>query len=168
MPLLVQFGDLTMEHFADDPVWVACDSVDHDEPWYAETDAETFRPWGGPLPVDPIDATYLVRADFTFRDGERLPGFVSPVMPDAPSDLMLGALQPHVFVPTGECVALWLGMVGDAAAAARMLYASTARSAREIFPIAVSARAGLARGSCSAVLTGFYTIDDSLAVRVSC
>jgi hypothetical protein len=47
-PELKQFGDLTVDDFARCPAWISCHVQDYDEPWYDETDEETFRPWTGP------------------------------------------------------------------------------------------------------------------------
>src|SRR6185503_15391472 len=45
-PGLKQFGQLTMEDFDLAPVWASCHSFDSNEPWFDDTDEETFRPWG--------------------------------------------------------------------------------------------------------------------------
>jgi len=50
---LKQAGDLVAANFEAHPVWVSCHVVDYDEPWYDDTDEETFRPWLGALPLDP-------------------------------------------------------------------------------------------------------------------
>ena len=52
-PTLKQFGDLSPLDFDASPVWVQCHIIDYDEPWYDDTDEETFRPWDRALPVDP-------------------------------------------------------------------------------------------------------------------
>ena len=62
-PELKQFSDLTPSDFERHPIWVDCHVVDYDEPWYDDTDEETYRPWAGPLPVE-IGSSVLVRADF--------------------------------------------------------------------------------------------------------
>jgi hypothetical protein len=68
---------LTADDFERLPIWLHCHVVDYDEPWYEETDEETFRPWTGPLPVAP-ESHFLVRADFTAADGSRFVGFLTP------------------------------------------------------------------------------------------
>jgi hypothetical protein len=35
---LKQFAALTIEDFAQYPVWIACHVADYDEPWYDDTD----------------------------------------------------------------------------------------------------------------------------------
>jgi hypothetical protein len=54
-PELKQFGDLCPADFERYPVWIACHTEDFAEPWFNETDEETFRPWSGALPVAPSD-----------------------------------------------------------------------------------------------------------------
>lgn len=49
--------------------------MDYDEPWYDQTNEETFRPWTGSLPVSPAEGMLLVRAVFECADGSRHPGF---------------------------------------------------------------------------------------------
>ena len=112
-PLLVQFAALTAAHFEAHPVWASCHSFDHDEPWYDQTDEETFRPWTNTLPVDPADGMFLVAARLKLADESVLPGFATPVSPDAFEDKTLGLLQPQVFLPTCQVIGLWLGMFGS-------------------------------------------------------
>ena len=77
-PNLKQFGDLTPADFVEHPVWASVHTLDYDEPWYDETDEETFRPWIGELPVSPEDGMFLVRAKLTLADGRVLDGFITP------------------------------------------------------------------------------------------
>jgi hypothetical protein len=60
-PELKQFNDLTPADFQRHPVWIACHTEDFAEPWFNETDEETFRPWIGALPVGPSDGMVLAR-----------------------------------------------------------------------------------------------------------
>jgi hypothetical protein len=41
-PELKQFGDLSHTDFERHPAWVACHAEDFAEPWFNETDEETF------------------------------------------------------------------------------------------------------------------------------
>jgi hypothetical protein len=77
-PELKQFGDLTAADFERHPVWIGCHTADYEEPWYEQTDEETFRPRTGDLPADPSEGMLLVRATIQLRDGTTLPGFVTP------------------------------------------------------------------------------------------
>jgi hypothetical protein len=76
-PELKQFGDLTPADFERHPVWIACHTEDFAEPWFNETDEETFRPWTGPLPVGPSDGMLLVRATFEPHTVSQLCVFVT-------------------------------------------------------------------------------------------
>jgi hypothetical protein len=111
-PQLVQFGDLTPRHFERHPVWVQCHIVDYDEPWYDETDEETFRPRLDPLPADPAEGMLLVRAEFTLGDGSQLGGFLTPAVADGSDpEWQLRLVQPQVFMPAGGLAGFWEGAV---------------------------------------------------------
>lgn len=77
-PDLKQFGDLTPEDFDSHGVWIGCHSADYDEPWYEDTDEETFRPWTGDLPADASEGMLLVKAMLELRDGSQHSGFLTP------------------------------------------------------------------------------------------
>lgn len=150
-PELRQFRDLGSADFERHPVWIACHVADYDEPWYDETDEETFRPWTGPLPVDPSADMYLVRATVAFRDGSEHPGFLTPTLP--PADL--GTMQPQVFV--GErSFGFWGGMFGVPPEEREAFYRAAGRAPDQIFPLVFQAMPGLARGVCSGEAQGFY------------
>lgn len=63
-PELREFGELGPEDFERHPVWILCHPADYDEPWYEDTDEETFRPWMEDLPATVLRGTLLVRARF--------------------------------------------------------------------------------------------------------
>src|SRR5437762_8123719 len=113
-PELVQFGALTAAHFVAHPVWIACHIADYGEPWYEQTDEETFRPWSGPVPVG-CHEMYLVACTFRLADGSLFSGFATP----ADASASLGAMQPQIFDATGTRHAFWLGMFPDNGAVER-------------------------------------------------
>ena len=128
-PTLKQFGHLGPGDFIAHPVWVSCHTVDYDEPWYDDTDEETFRPWLGEVPVA-VDEMYLLACDFIMADGSRYPGFATPAFE---SDDM-GVIQPQVFSPSGKRYAFCLGMFArqeqiDA------FYVDFAKRSSSIFPV---------------------------------
>jgi hypothetical protein len=151
-PLLKQAGELTLEDFERNPVWAHCHIIDYDQPWYDDTDEETFRPWLGSVPVDPSQAIFLVSATFVFADGGRYRGFVTPA--EGADDI--GSLQPHVFIQ-GRCFAFWGGMFAIPVAEREALYATSGRAAKAIFPVRFAGQAGLALGVMSGTLNGFYS-----------
>jgi hypothetical protein len=106
-PELKQFGDLSPADFERHPVWIACHTEDFAEPWFNETDEETFRPWTGPLPVGPSDGMLLVHAIFELHDGSYHDGFLTPAFKEGE----IGALHPHLFVGD-QSFGFWGGMFG--------------------------------------------------------
>jgi hypothetical protein len=148
-PLLKQFGNLTPDDLMAHPIWIGCHGVDYEEEWYDETTEETFRVWEGAKPVN-ADETFLVAAQFTFADGSKHPGFVTPTESDEGFKVLyLSYLDPMVFSPSGKRFLLWFGMSNEVEAIANF-YAAFGKTAAEIFPIEFQARpdltTGLARG----------------------
>jgi hypothetical protein len=156
-PELVQFGDLTPDHFARHPVWVEVHIIDYDEPWYDDTDEETVRPWTAALPVDPGEARFLVRARVELADGSRLVGFVTP-QPEAAGEVPdLGYMQPHLFAPGGRLHRFWDGGLPRSEEARAAFYRDLAKRQEAIFPIHFAAEPGLSRGIQVGTLEGFYS-----------
>jgi hypothetical protein len=159
-PLLRQAGALAARDFAKHPVWVHCHVVDYDEPWYEETDEETFRPWLGGLPVSPLHAIFLVSAQFVFADGSTHAGFVTPA--SHPDDL--ATMQPHVFIG-GECFGFWGGMPG-VSAKIRLRFYRAVGGARA-FPAAFAGKPNLTQGVAAGTVNGFYRREQGNAVLCS-
>jgi hypothetical protein len=164
LPRLVQFGDLTPAHFIDSPVWASVHSFDYEEPWYEECDEETFRPWDGPLPASPNDGMFLVRARFIFADHTTFDGFVTPAIEDRNDERLLGTIQPQLFLENGERVAFWLGMFGNPTSDCAAFYAKIGKSANAVFPMKFRSIDGLASGTTTGELRGFYVIPDGKTV----
>jgi len=150
-PELKQFGDLSQGDFERHPVWIGCHTADCDEPWYGETDEETFRPWTGAPPADPTEGMLLVRAVIELRDGTQHPGFATPAFHEGD----LGIQQPQVFVG-GRRFGFWGGMRGVPAGERRELYAALRRAPDEVFPLSFSLDPGLATGVVAGRVQGFY------------
>jgi hypothetical protein len=150
-PILKQAADLVREDFEAHPVWVHCHVMDYDEPWYGETDEETFRPWLGEVPVDPSQAIFLIRAEVVFRDGSRHPGFVSPA--EAPDDI--GTMQPSVFMGD-RWFRFWGGMPGIPTETRQEFYRAAGRTPDSIFPARASAHSSLSKGRSTIIVHGFY------------
>ncbi|MEY2428803.1 MAG: hypothetical protein QOJ40_1688 [Verrucomicrobiota bacterium] len=151
MPELKQFGDLSPADFDRHPVWVSCHGTDEGQPWYEETDEETFRPWTGALPVGQANGMFLVRATFELRNGSRYSGFITPGFHETD----LGVLQPHVFV--GErCFRFWGGMLGIPAEERQAFYSALEQIPDAVFPLRFDADSGLATGAVAGQIKGFY------------
>ncbi len=150
-PELKRFRDLRPDDFARHPVWLSCHSVDYDEPWYSETNEETFRPHAGSLPVD-TDQMYLVRCVFELSSGEKLDGFATPAA-DAED---WGTIQPQVFAFDGKRYGFWLGMSGKPGVAADFCRA-LGKTPDSVFPIRFGPMPGLTSGECAGCVRGFMT-----------
>jgi hypothetical protein len=124
-------------------------NVDYDEPWYDDTDEETFRPWLSEIPVA-ADEMYLVACEFTMTDGSRYPGFATPFF--EPDDLRL--IQPQLFSSSGSRHAFWLGMF-PSEAEINGFYTDFAKGPSSVFPLAFTALPGLTTASCSGTILGF-------------
>ena len=159
-PVLKQFGDITLSDFGAHPVWVQCHVIDYDEPWYDETDEETFRPWNGDLPVDPAEAMFLVKAQLKLADRKTFPGFVTPQSAENEgAEPRLGLMQPHLFLPSGACIGFWQGIAPWSEPRTR-LYEELGMASSEVFPITFEAERDLARGLSSGEVRGFYVMTD--------
>jgi len=154
-PRLVQINRIRPEDLSGSPVWAACHSFDYDEDWYDDTDEETFRPWEGPLPVDPMKGMFLVKSAVTLATGASLEGFLTPQRGSEPENL--GVLQPHLFLPDRRPVGFWSGILGWDPELKRKFYELVGRTADEIFPIHFKACDGLALGRVESIVRGFYS-----------
>ncbi len=152
-PELKSFGELSQVDFARHPVWINCHVADYDEPWFDDTDEETFRPFFGGLPVDPRSGMFLVAAAATLADGTSLSAFITPSIEEGD----VGALQPEVFVGD-RMFGFWGGMIGVAESYRIALYGALGKTESEVFPLRVVAVPGLALGVAEAVVPGWMTV----------
>jgi hypothetical protein len=149
-PELKQFGELTAEDFEREPVWISCHTEDYDEPWYDQTDEETFRPWTGDLPISPSLGMLLVRATATLADGSTYPGFYTPAENDD-----LGLIQPQIFA-SGRLFMFWSGVLGVPRSYRDDFYGSIGGSPDTVFPIRFTAAPELVGAADPIEVQGFY------------
>lgn len=155
-PLLKQYMQLTPLDFVQHPVWIGVHGRDEEQPWYEDTDEETFRPWDGPLPAPPAEGMLLVQASFMFADGTVESGYVTPQpVGDKPD---FGIMQPTVFSPAGRHY-FYCGHCPPADEFKQAFYRAFGKSDREIFPIRFTANPRLTSGQSSGTLEGFLFID---------
>jgi len=150
-PDLKQFGDLTPEDFERHPVWIGCHTVDYDEPWYENTDEQTFRPWSGKLPAGPSEGMLLVKATLELRDGTRHSGFVTPSSKAGD----LATQQPQIFGGARR-FAFWGGIFGVQQEERQALYAALGKSPDQVFPLRFSVGPNLATDVTTGQVEGFY------------
>jgi hypothetical protein len=149
-PELKQFGDMTNGDFDRHPVWVSCHVIDYDEPWYEETDEETFRPWLGDLPVDPTETMFLIRAEFRDPSGRIFAGFITPA-----ETADLGQIQPQL-LHGSQRFSFWGGMSGVSEEERAAFYDAMGVAPEQAFPLQFHAAPGLASGVTAGMVEGFY------------
>ncbi len=152
-PQLKQFGDLNIGDFSEASIWIACHCTDYDEPWYEDTDEETFRPYDGLRPAHPEEGMLLVSAKMTLANGRTRDGFLTP-QHDSEA-LNLGMIQPQLFLPSGLRVSFWDGMFKRPESQRNAVYAELGNNTEAIFRIQFQALDGLATGHVSGEIPGF-------------
>jgi hypothetical protein len=158
-----RLGELRAEDFEAHAVWVQCHTMDGDE-----FDEEMFRPWDGPLPVNPAAGMFLVRAVLTLADRTESAGFITP-QPSTANDNKpdLGLIQPYLFLASGENFGFWYGALEPEAEDIARNYERLGRGPERVFPGRFEAMPDLAMGITSGEILGFYSIDlDRNEVRV--
>jgi len=149
-PILRQLLELTPEDFATYPIWIGCHVADYDEPWFDDTDEETFRPWLGERPVDQSDETLLVRADAKLADGSKLSGFLTPSVD--PSDV--SSSHPHAFV--GErAFGFWSGVLDTATRDASAFQQAVGSDVARILPITFTVDDDVVTGGLTVIVEGW-------------
>ena len=149
-PELKQFGVLSSGDFERHPVWIGCHVADYDEPWYEETDEETFRPWTGASRLPPLKACYWCEPSLELRDGTRCSGFVTPAFDEGD----LGTQQP--------AESLWAtdaSVFGEGCVVCRLtthvLRCDSTATGRSL-PLTFTVKPGLATGVVAGQVQGFY------------
>jgi hypothetical protein len=156
IPELKQFGELLLSDFQRHPVWVSCHTADYGEPWYEETDEETFRPWTRGLPAIAPQGALIVRAKFEIHDGNLYHGFVTP----GSNDKDLATMQPQMFVGHRR-FSFWGGLIGIPLDERHAFYRVLGKGADAIFPVRFSADPNLAPGVMAGQMEGFYRWNQS-------
>jgi hypothetical protein len=143
-------------HFEEHPVWIACHVEDFGEPWYDDTDEETFRPWTGNVPIESGESMFLVVAKGTLADGSTFDSFLTPSGDDGD----LGQSQPHLFVD-GIAYVFWTGILGTNSTVVDAFYSDICRTAGEVFPIRFSVAPSFVHGGTEIDVPGFVGIGSS-------
>lgn len=166
-PILKQFTELKQVDFEKYPVWVNCHGVDYNEPWYNETNEETFRPWTENIPVDPSHMMYLVKSSMILIDGTVYCGFITPIKENK-RELIdnIGTIQPYIFHPSGKMICFWYGLREVKSEDIRSLYELLQKSPKEIFPIRFEIEHGLSLSFFSGEIFGLYYQEKSGNIKI--
>jgi hypothetical protein len=154
MKIRKQVYELTEDDLTEFPVWeFALDEEDEDG-----QDEATVRPSQAPLPLDPREARYIVRAKFSLADGTRHIGYLTPG--HASDDL--GSVQPLLITRQGHVI-FWMGAVPSDTAP---LYQKLGKNAAQTFPIAFKSDVPLLDGVIFGSIPGFLRLADWKTGRV--
>src|SRR6185437_4100473 len=84
IPVLKDQFELARSEFECNPVWIRVQDYDRDQPWFKDCTEQTYRPWDGPLPIEPPGpfTFVLVRASMKLSDGSVYLGYIKPTTED--------------------------------------------------------------------------------------
>jgi len=184
LPLLRDISELTPADFENHPVWVCVHGRDEDEPWYAQTTEQTYRPWTEATPYAPrtrFDAV-LVAATFELADGSTYCGCFNPVAenwdePLPPRKLRDGSFakplqwsarrggprsiltrqHPAIFIDGRIHEFYLLRDPERRRETVRVFYAAIAKPPQAVFPLQFSCSFDLCTGIISGQLDGFFS-----------
>ena len=156
-PKLKQFSDLTPKDFEEHQIWVSCHSVDYDEPWYDDTDEETYRPYKDSVQIDPSEEEYLVKADFKLNDGTVLNGFFTPQNAIDNEDA-ISYIQPHIFI-NGDSYRFWFGIAKPDEEYLSEFYDKLGKTPDEVFPLTYKSSSEVIKGGIKGRVNGFGYIE---------
>jgi hypothetical protein len=153
-----QVYELRIEDLRDHPVWeFALDEEDEED-----QDEATVRPVDSSVPVDPSAGMFIVRANFTFADGTKATGYITP---PPTSDEDLGTIQPQI-VALGGQVGLWCGMLVPEPQQIKAFYALLGKSkGTEVFPLQFVSDVPLAGGPIAGTVPGFLVLEDLATMK---
>jgi hypothetical protein len=181
MPEMKQEPDLTPVDFERHPVWIGVHNYDSDEPWYEQSDEETYRPWTGRLPFSENRGIALVAATFKVADGSTYSGYCTAVREnwdEAPPSYttpsgnkvtpqswsathggtklsVLDLINPSIFL-NGHPFDFHLGVTGRRKSRVRRFYTAIGKQPHDVFPLRFAADEGLTAGITSGKLDGFF------------
>lgn len=184
-PLLKDRASLIRTDFDGNPIWVRVQDYDKDQPWFQGSTDQTYRPWDGPLPLQPRTPYpfVLLAASFRLSNGDCYPGYFQPVREDWDAPLPPRKLKDGTFSQP-QC---WSSRHGESPLSVLALhcpvifidegafdfrlrrdpdrrkesiidfYTAIGKRPEEVFPVEFSATPGLFNGITSGRLDGFYS-----------
>jgi hypothetical protein len=183
-PILKEQWSLKPTDFEHHPVWVRAIDYDREEPWFQEITEQIYRPWDGPLPIDPKSQFpfVLLASSFRFLDGNSYSGYIQPVTEEWDAPVPPRKMKDGSFTETKH----WSARHGDTPLSILALhspvifiegkahdfhlrrdperrrrdvldfYAAVGKRPEEVFPVEFSAEPTLFKGIVSGRIDGFY------------
>lgn len=184
-PLLRDQGSLLRADFDRYPVWVRVQDYDREQPWYRGSTEQTYRPWEGPLPLQPRSQFHLalVAASFRLSNGDFHTGYLNPATTEWDVPLPPRKMKDGSYTTSNQWSARRGGsplsilaihrpviFIGERAYDFQLrrdldsrklhildFYAAIDRCPEGVFPVAFSADPALFSGIVSGHIEGFYS-----------
>lgn len=178
-------SSLTRSDFSRYAVWVRVQDYDRNESWYHEATEQTYRPWDGPLPLEPKSqfAFVLLAASIRLSSGVAYPGYFQPVTEEWDAPLPPRKMKDGTFTEPQQWSARHGGSPLSILAlhcpvvfiedkpydfhlrrdpelrrrCVRDFYSAMDKRPEEVFPVEFSADPALVQGIVSGRIDGFYT-----------
>jgi hypothetical protein len=147
-----QIYELTLQDLSAFPIW----EFKLNERAKGHQDESTVWPCVEPVPLDPADRMFVVRAVFTLADGSRMQGYLTP---SGRGDTGVGTLQPIIVTGRGQ-VRLWCGTTTPDAKRLARNYELLGKKAKQIFPLQFESEVELAGGQVRSSVPGFLVLED--------
>ncbi len=153
-----QVYDLVNEDFDIFPVWEFCFDEESEE----DQDEATVRPYTGPIPLDSLSGMFVMKAKFTFANGQSVRGYVySPVQGDSSID----TLQPTVITASGQ-VSFWHGMIKPKRERLDEYYTMLNMNADSVFPLAFESLIDVLDYDVSGIVDGYLMYEDWPSTKI--
>jgi len=155
MKIRKQVYDLTLEDFAEFPVW----EFALDEEGEEGQDEATTRPYEFTEPLNPHDGMFVVWADFSLVDGSKMQGYLSPALENE-----LGYIQPIIITNKGQ-VGFWSGTMQPSQDVITSKYSLLGKSSAQVFPLAFKSKVKISDGYNEGIISGFSFYSQDRKVR---
>jgi len=156
-PILKQFDALEAADFAAWPVWIPCRPGDSNQPWYAQTDANTYRPWMDDLPISRDMRSFLAQSSLTLADGTVFEGFAS--CPAGGADFNISTVRPQLFTNMGRRFGFWFGNSSPSTFTKHDFYSAMGKTELQIFPIVNAVSPEISAVDITIGIPGFVHFD---------
>jgi hypothetical protein len=152
-----QVYDLTLEDFAEFPVW----EFALDEEGEERQDEATVRPYVFTLALDPHNGSFVVQTEFLLSDGTRMKGYLSPAV----ESKEIGYVQPVIIVEKSQ-IGFWSGLKKPSAEEISSYYQTLGKTSEEVFPVRYKSIVELLGGSIEGRIVGFLYYSSDMKVQV--
>ena len=165
---IVEYDDLTPEHFQKYPIWLYSHDHDFGNWLFALEDEESMRPWDGKFPAPPTFIG-LIRTTFTAANGQTFLGAVEHSEYENNERPWILRLSPELFLNDGESISFFAGRTkgqDDPALeeACQQFYSATGLTSETAFPMKYEVSSEILQEPISGTIPGicYFTEDDEI------